>query len=150
MKVEVFSHIWDTEDETGAAVFGTLKEAVESYLIAAREYTVGSNQETAVDHWLGCLRDEEDPDNILRSAYDLIDKWEGFWGIDTHKIETHELEIPVNVYVMVEGGCVQGASSDQPEIGFEVFDVDNKKEDGSYEEEIKEWEEFMETLHPIY
>lgn len=57
-----------------------------------------------------------------------------------------------NVVAYVTGGTLTGANADDPDtIGFEVFDVDNKKAEGLSSDEIeKEWEEVSKDMKPIY
>ena len=154
MKIEAFAHIWDTDEETNANVFSSLKAAVNSYLESSLWYAETGSMKNEIEDLRHKLSQGASPETILEDFREMIAGWETdthpFFQLDTHKIESYKLDIPVNVYVMVEGGVVQGASSDQPEVGFEVFDADNKKADGSYEEEIQGWEELMKTLHPVY
>lgn len=56
------------------------------------------------------------------------------------------------IYVMVEGGCIQGASANCP-MHFNLFDIDNEKVEDEqldtipYEDKLFEWETMINEGH---
>jgi hypothetical protein len=56
------------------------------------------------------------------------------------------------VYLYVEGGVVQGARANVPGIAVEIFDVEDKADEGLNDDAIEaEWDKIEEQCpHPIF
>lgn len=99
MKIKVYPLVWDTDNGTGCICYPTFKEALEALIKTALEYAKIREQVERLHHYLGCLADGENPDDVYsrftNSVEGWADGWGTFWGMDTQYIEEQEVEVEV-------------------------------------------------------
>lgn len=103
MKIKVYPLVWETDNGTGCIVYPTFKEALKSLLETALNYTKAHNQTQEIRHFLSCLTNGGNPEEIHSDFLDAAESWGDsfgtFWDLDTQYIEEQEVEVPGDALV---------------------------------------------------